>query len=143
MTPNTRPEHTLLARQNRCLQSFRECSSAGISHSVLVEIEFGESGVYLVICHRTHAWLHACCRTPLNQRGQSFVCMEMTVRIRAMCVRLRVLLATSVWRSPSNLAHPATTHASGSAMSRLRLRGETIQVCVHSSVKHALGLDSE
>ena len=41
----------------------------------------------------TKRWLHACCRTPLNQRGQSFVFNGMRVRMRAMCVRLRVLLA--------------------------------------------------
>ena len=55
VTPNTRPEHTLLARQNSCLQGVCKCSGAGISHSVVVEIELGESGVRLVIFHRTHA----------------------------------------------------------------------------------------
>ena len=55
VTPNTRPEHTLLARQNRCLQSFCECSGANVSHSVAVQAQFGEGGVCLLICHSTHA----------------------------------------------------------------------------------------
>ena len=55
VTPNTRPEHTLLARQNRCLQGVCKSRSAGISHSVLVQVQCGEGGVCLLICHSTHA----------------------------------------------------------------------------------------
>ena len=56
----------------------------------------------------TKKWLHASCRTPLNQRGQSFVCNGMRVWMRAMCVRLnvKVLFALQFWSA-------ATTHASG------------------------------
>ena len=35
VTANTCPEHTLLTRQNRCLQGVCKCSSAGIPHSVV------------------------------------------------------------------------------------------------------------
>ena len=55
VTPNTRPEHTLLAHQNRCLQGVCECSGAGISHSVAVQVQCCEGGVCLLICHSTHA----------------------------------------------------------------------------------------
>ena len=56
----------------------------------------------------TKKWLHASCRTPLNQRGQSFVFNGMRVRMRAMCVRLhvKVLFALQFWSA-------ATTHVSG------------------------------
>ena len=37
--------------------------------------------------------LHARCHTPLHQCGQSSVCKAMRVRVRAICVRLRVLFA--------------------------------------------------
>ena len=55
MTANTRSEHTLLARQNGCLQGVCKCSGAGVSHSVVVEVQYGESGVRLLIFHRTRA----------------------------------------------------------------------------------------
>ena len=35
VTANTRSEHTLLARQNRCLQGVCKSSGAGVSHIVL------------------------------------------------------------------------------------------------------------
>ena len=55
VTPSTRPEHTLLARQNRCPQGFCKCSGAAISHFVPLQVQCGEGGVCLVIFHRTHA----------------------------------------------------------------------------------------
>ena len=55
MTANTRPEHTLLARQSRCLQGVCKCSSAAISHSVDPQDQYGERGVRLLIFHSTHA----------------------------------------------------------------------------------------
>ena len=55
MTANTRSEHTLLTRQHRCLQGVCKCSSAGISHFVVAEVQFGECGIRLLICHNTGA----------------------------------------------------------------------------------------
>ena len=55
MTANTRREHTLLTRQNRCLQCVCKCNGAGVSHIVASEVQFGESGVRLLICHSTGA----------------------------------------------------------------------------------------
>ena len=66
VTPNTRPQHTLHARQNRCLQGVCKSSGAGISHSVVFEIEFGESGVRLVMFHRTHAGAQVAARVLSN-----------------------------------------------------------------------------
>ena len=53
VTANTRPEHTLLPRQSRCLQGVCKCRSAAISHSVVVKVQFCESGVRLLIFHST------------------------------------------------------------------------------------------
>ena len=55
VTTNARPEHTLLAGQNRCLQGFCKCSGAGISHFVVAEPQCGEGGIRLVIFHSTDA----------------------------------------------------------------------------------------
>ena len=98
MTANTRPEHTLLARQNRCLQGVCKCRSSAISHSVEAKIEFGESRVRLLIFHSTHANEKVAARvlshTTYPAWSKSF-CEEMRVRMRAICVRLGVLLAAA------------------------------------------------
>ena len=96
MTAITRREHTLLARQNRCLQGVCKCRSAGLSHPVVVEIEYGERGVRLVIFHRTHASAQVAARLLSHTTAPAwskFFCEEMRVRMRAICVRLRVLHA--------------------------------------------------
>ena len=78
-------------RYNRRLQGVCKCSGARISHFVHPEVQFGESGVRLVSA------THPCsrCHTPLHQYCQSFVCKEKRVKMRAISVRLRVLLAMS------------------------------------------------
>ena len=98
MKANTRREHTLLARQYRCLQGVCKCSSAAISHPVVVEVQSGESGVRLVIFHRTHASAQVAARLLSHTTApvwSKFFCEEMRVRMRAICVRLRVLLAAA------------------------------------------------
>ena len=97
MTANTRPEHTLLARQSRCLQGVCKCRSAGISHFA-AEAQYGESGVRLLIFHSTHASAQVAARLLSYTTApvwSKFFCDEMRVRMPAICVRLGVLLAAA------------------------------------------------
>ena len=92
VTPNTRPQHTLLARQNRCLQGVCKSRSAGISHSVSVEIELGESGVRLGIFHSTHAneKVAACVLSHTTEPAWSKFCLQ-----RNACEDARDVCATA------------------------------------------------
>ena len=54
VTSSTRPEHTLLAHQNRCLQGVCKSGGAGVPHIVLHKIQDGEGGIRLVIFHSTN-----------------------------------------------------------------------------------------
>ena len=58
-------------------------------------------------------WLRACCPTPLHLCGQSFVCKEIRVRMRAFCERLGVLFAV-----PEHILSPFVNHDAHNLVSR-------------------------
>ena len=104
MTSNTRPEHTLLARQNRCLQGVRKSSGAGVSHTVAFEVQFFEGGVRLVIFHSAHAGAHAaaCVLSHTTAPVRSKYCMQGNAceDARNVCATARPVRSTRTYPLP-------------------------------------------